>query len=454
MTDTLLSFMLFWGIWLLVPLSIDGTTALAYLFSVWQSERHKLRQRLEAKQPYFPLVSILIPVHNGSPYLRKCIESIRKQSYPLEKIEVFVVDNLSDDGSYEVFKEEQEKPFRGSLRWVSVPVRGKSYALNAGIHVAQGEYITNIDCDIRLHPDAIMNMIKAFTADPELAAATGSVEVLPYDGDGSDTFKRVLAECEFLEYFTSFRIGRQYQSNSNSLFTLAGAFSIFRRDVLLRTFLYDKQTVSEDTKITFDLHKAFSKRKKKCLAEAVVYTEPTPTLAAFFSQRVRWQRGQLEVASLYPEFIHTPFHRRGLASSRSLVVDHTLAFARAVWTFLLPMLYFLGYSMGMVFTANVVMYVCYIGVEMAYFTTSYMLADDAVRKRLRQNWWLIGVMPMYRFTLFWFRFGGFLTVLTDPAEWKTKDPITEVREALAQLRQDLVHWRQGLGHWRRRESKG
>jgi len=108
----------------------------------------------------------------------------------------------------------------------------------------------------------------------------------------------------------------------------------------------------------------------------------------------------------------------------------------------------------MVFTANVVMYVCYIGVEMAYFTTSYMLADDAVRKRLRQNWWLIGVMPMYRFTLFWFRFGGFLTVLTDPAEWKTKDPITEVREALAQLRQDLVHWRQGLGHWRRRESKG
>ena len=441
MTDTLLSFLLFWAIWLLVPLAIDGTTALAYFISVWRSERHKLRQRLAVEQTYFPLVSILIPVHNGAPYLQKCIESIRLQSYPHEKLEIFVVDNMSDDGSFDVFKAEQAKPFKGSLQWVSIPRRGKAYALNAGIHMTHGEYIANIDCDIRMHPDAVLNMVKAFTADPELAAATGSVEILPHNGNGSDPFRHLLAECEFMEYFTSFHVGRQYQSNVNSLFTLAGAYSMFRRDILLRTFLYDKQTVSEDTKMTFDLHKIFSKMKKKCVGEAVVYSEPTPSLSAFYSQRVRWQRGQLEVVSLFPEFVHTPFHLRGLASSKSMVVDHTLAFARAVWTFLLPMLYFLGYSMGMIFTANVVMYVCYVGIEVAYYITSLMLADSAVRKRLRRNWWLCGVLPMYRFILFWCRFGGFVSVLTEPAEWKVKDPFAQVREGLHQLRQDLGRWR-------------
>ncbi len=441
MTDTLLSFLLFWAIWLLVPLAIDGTTALAYLVSVWRSERHKLRQRLDLKQTHFPLVSILIPVHNGAPYLQKCIESIRLQSYPHEKLEVLVVDNMSNDDSFEVFREEQTKPFKGNLQWVSIPRRGKAYALNAGIHMTRGEYIANIDCDIRMHPDAVLNMVKAFTADPELAAATGSVEILPYNGNDHDPFRHLLAECEFMEYFTSFHVGRQYQSNVNSLFTLAGAYSMFRRDILMRTFLYDKRTVSEDTKMTFDLHKIFSKMKKKCVGEAVVYSEPTPSLSAFYSQRVRWQRGQLEVASLFPEFVHTPLHFRGLASSKSLVVDHTLAFARAVWTFLLPMLYFLGYSMGMVFTANIVMYACYIGVEVAYYSTSLMLADGVVRKRLQRNWWLCAVLPMYRFILFWFRFGGFISVLTEPAEWKVKDPVIQVREGLHQLRQDLGRWR-------------
>ena len=70
-----------------------------------------------------------------------------------------------------------------------------------------------------------------------------------------------------------------------------------------------------------------------------------------------------------------------------------------------------------------------------------MLADDAARKRLRRNWWLCGVLPMYRFILFWFRFGGFLSVLTEPAEWKVKDPVTQVRESLQQMRQGIGQWR-------------
>jgi biofilm PGA synthesis N-glycosyltransferase PgaC len=438
MTDALYSFLLFWAIWLLVPIAVDGTTALAYLIGVWRSERHKIRQRLGTRLDYYPMVTIIIPVHNGAPYLQKCIESIRHQSYPHDKIEVFVVDNLSDDGSFKVFADEQTKPFGGVLHWVSVPQKGKAYALNAGVHIARGEYVANIDCDVVLHEDAVLNMIKAFVADEELAAATGSVEILPRNNNGSDPLHHLLAECEFTEYFTSFRIGRQYQSNTNSLFTLAGAYSMFRRSILLQTFLYDKQTVSEDTKLTFELHKKFSELKIICVGEAVVYTEPTPSFSALYSQRVRWQRGQLEVSSLFPEFVRTPFRMRGLASSKSLIVDHTLAFARAVWTFLLPMLYFVGYPLSMVVSANLVMYACYMGVEVAYWFTSYILADNGVRKRLRKNWWLFIVMPLYRFVLFWFRFGGFLSVLTEPADWKAKDPFTQVSEGMKKLKSGVA----------------
>jgi biofilm PGA synthesis N-glycosyltransferase PgaC len=438
MTDALYSFLLFWAIWLLVPIAIDGTTAIAYFIGVWRSERYKIRQRLGLELDFYPMVTIIIPVHNGAPYLQKCIESIRNQSYPHEKIEVFVIDNLSNDGTFQVFAEEQLKPFGGILNWISVPQKGKAYALNAGVHIGRGEYVANIDCDAVLDKDAVFNMIKAFVADEELAAATGSVEILPRKNDnGSDPLHYLMAECEFTEYFTSFHIGRQYQSNTDSLFTLAGAYSMFRRSILLQTFLYDQQTVSEDTKLTFELHKKFSNLKKICVGEAIVYTEPTPTASAFYSQRVRWQRGQLEVASLFPEFIRTPFRLRGLASSKSLIVDHTLAFARAVWTFLLPMLYFVGYPLSMVISANLAIYTCYMGMEFIYWCTSYILADSRVRKRLRKNWWLFTVMPLYRFILFWFRFGGFLSVLTEPADWKVKDPVAQIGDGFRRLKTGL-----------------
>ena len=102
-----------------------------------------------------------------------------------------------------------------------------------------------------LDPEAILEMVRAFELDPNVAAATGSIEVLPADVDprtgehvNIHPLKFLMAEAEFLEYYAGFRIGRQYQSQTKSLFTLAGAFSAFRRDVLLKTFLYDDSTVS------------------------------------------------------------------------------------------------------------------------------------------------------------------------------------------------------------------
>jgi biofilm PGA synthesis N-glycosyltransferase PgaC len=276
-------------------------------------------------------------------------------------------------------------------------------------------------------------MVKAFTVDPELAAATGSVEILPWS-KGGHGLRHIMAECEFLEYFSSFNVGRQYQTATGSLFTLAGAFSVFRRSVLLRTFMYDKQTVSEDTKLTFELHKMFRRLKKACIPESIAFTEATPSLSELYSQRVRWQRGQLEVAALFPDEVHSPFKLTGLASAKSLLVDHTLAFTRIIWTFLLPMLYFIGYPLTMVVTATIVMYICYMVIEGITILVDYIVAEKGSKARLRRDWWLFSVMPAYRFLLFWMRLGGFVSVLMASSEWKTEDPGKQLSTALSGLR--------------------
>jgi poly-beta-1,6-N-acetyl-D-glucosamine synthase len=241
-----------------------------------------------------------------------------------------------------------------------------------------------------------------------------------------------------MEYYAGFRIGRQYQSLTNSLFTLAGAFSAFRRDVLLQTPLYQSQTVSEDTHLTFELHRRFAGMHLECLPDAIAYVEPSPSLSALYAQRVRWQRGELEVASLFKDFLGLPVGLRGVSVPRSLIVDHTLAFPRLVWTFLMPLLYFFGYPLEIVVSATLSMYLVYMVVDGLFALVAHALADADSRARIRKNWWMFTVLPAFRWTTFWFRFAGFLTALKEPPEWRAQDPVQQTIQGLRHVKTSSV----------------
>ena len=80
---------------------------------------------------------------------------------------------------------------------------------------------------------------------------------------------------------------------------------------------------------------------------------------------------------------------------------------------------------------------------------SYLLADDVVRERIHRQWWIFFMMPGYRFMLFWFRFGGFVSVFTEPAVWRTTPPWSDTRQGLIKTQQaintTLLHIRRSVG---------
>ncbi len=440
MTDQLVGFALFWGVWMVVPLIIDGVTAIAYLSAGIRAGigRVAIADRPPLKR--FPLVTIIVPVYNGAGVLPGCLKSIREQTYPAKSVEVLVVDNMSTDETRAVMAREQELPFAGVMNLISLPYKGKAGALNAGIHEAHGELILNVDADTALATDALVEMVRAFQDDESLAAATGAVEVMRPDVDPMTGEERerhplrtAMAHAEFVEYFEGFRIGRQYQSQTNSLFTLAGAFSAFRREVMLRTFMYDTRTVSEDTDLTFFIALNFPELHVKAVSDSVVYVHPTESLQQLYAQRVRWQRGQIEVAAMYPELERHPFRLRGISIAKSLIVDHTLAFPRVVWTFLLPFMFLLGYRPEVVVSATLSLYVIYVAVEAMYYLVALWISEGEPRQRLKSLWWIPIFMPLYRWTTFWFRFSGFLSALKDEKQWLARDPLSESYESVRRM---------------------
>lgn len=428
-TERAISFLIFWGIWLLIPLLVDVSTCVVYLINFLSNRREKEKEKPDLT--FFPFVTLIIPVHNSADTLKMCLESIVNQTYPSEHIQVICVNNGSDDNSFEIFSRFQNRHPEMSIMWNSLERAGKSIALNAGMYSGSGTYLMNVDADTWLDKNAVMNVVKTFENDPTLAAATGSIRVDKELGDGS-SFLDLINYCEVIEYILAFDVGRRYQDLKNAVFTLSGAFSIFRRDIILQSYLYQTRTVSEDTDLTFNIRKAIEDTGGRIgfVADALAYVEPIESLDRLYSQRLRWQRGEVEVTAAYYDQAPNIFEALFDFVGRILISDHTLAFIRLAWTFLLPFLYLVGYPMGIIALAFIGMYACYLLLESTSFFTAYKGSLPEYQKKMRLIWWIVFFMPLYRFIVYWFRIAGIIAVLTEEKSWKVENPVQKVKTIL------------------------
>lgn len=98
-----------------------------------------------------PLISVIVPVHNGQDYLQKCIESIEKQT--CGNLEIIIVNDGSKDGTATVC--DRLRSVYPNIRVLTLQDEGVSAARNAGVSAAKGKFITFVDADDRLLPDVI-----------------------------------------------------------------------------------------------------------------------------------------------------------------------------------------------------------------------------------------------------------------------------------------------------------
>ena len=97
------------------------------------------------------LISIVVPVYNVETYLRQCVDSVLQQTY--SNIEVILVDDGSTDLSGSVCDEYATQDER--VRVIHKKNGGLSDARNAGIEVAQGEYVGFVDSDDWIEADMV-----------------------------------------------------------------------------------------------------------------------------------------------------------------------------------------------------------------------------------------------------------------------------------------------------------
>jgi len=110
------------------------------------------------------LISVIVPVYNVEQYLEKCVDSIINQTY--KNIEIILVDDGSKDNSGKMCDELQQKDDR--IKVIHKENGGLSDARNAGLKIANGQYIGFVDSDDYIEPDmfeTLYNLNKKYNSD-------------------------------------------------------------------------------------------------------------------------------------------------------------------------------------------------------------------------------------------------------------------------------------------------
>nr|WP_026835353.1 TIGR03111 family XrtG-associated glycosyltransferase [Eubacterium xylanophilum] len=420
MINMLYSSMVFWVAWIIIPLMME---IIPTFFNFLILLKRKIRGEGNMELKYMPEITLIIPVYNSAETLYQCIKSVYDSNYDNKMIYIMAIDNMSTDNSFEVFCKCQRDYPELTINWMSSK-QGKSKALNLALFNSSGKYIIHVDSDGVLHPDAIRNIVAKFENNEDVYCVTGAIMTNPDRIDESKGFfRRLFLKMEFFEYCQAFLAGRNFQSEYNSMFTLSGAFSAFRKSSILKTHLYNTDTICEDTHVTFQIRDNLKEKVVLC-DSAIFFVEPIENMNKLYTQRQRWQRGEMEVIHMFMRNKLDPV--RGFFSNfvmRLVMFDHTFAFPRMIWYFALICLAFINYPMKLVVESIVVIYILYvISSFMLYLTIVLFLSRfKDLRNYYAKKWYMSFFLPIFNFIVFWFRFAGIVNSIKGVQTWKTKN---------------------------------
>lgn len=194
-----------------------------------------------------PLVTVVIPCRNEVKGIGNTLHAVFSQDWPPEKLQVCVVDGLSDDGTLSVLKELQaEYP---QLEIIENPQQLTPVAMNLGLQAARGELYWRCDAHQKPAPHYLKTCYQLLQSDPSIGAVGGLTQHI-YDSHAGACIAKAM--------MSPFGVG---PGNWRTLQTETDVDSVtaplYRKDLLLSLGGFDENLIrNQDDELNFRVLKA------------------------------------------------------------------------------------------------------------------------------------------------------------------------------------------------------
>jgi cellulose synthase/poly-beta-1,6-N-acetylglucosamine synthase-like glycosyltransferase len=242
-----------------------------------------------------PFYSIIVAAKNEAKTIGRLLESLTHLYYPTDKHEIIVVEDGSNDETFEICKSYAQKNSNIHVykKFVS---NGKPSALNFALKQARGELIAVFDADNVPAKDALINSVKYFQ-DPQVAAVQGKTQSI----NSKENMLTQFISYEEAVWCEAYLRGK----DSLGLFVhLKGSCQFIRGKVIRKLNGFDENVLSED--MEFSARLTENDYQIKYAGDVCTWQESPSNLKGLFKQRTRWFRGTMDVARKYGRLIKKP----------------------------------------------------------------------------------------------------------------------------------------------------
>lgn len=186
-------------------------------------------------------ISVIVPVYNVEPYLRKCLDSLLSQTY--KDFEIVLIDDGSPDKSGDICDEYAQKYENISV--IHQKNAGPSTARNAGIEQATGEYITFVDSDDWVTETFLEDMMRS------------SADLLCQEAERLDEDGNIIDQYHFCNKFYP-QVNQEiiielYQNSALH----CSAFKRYKRAIIAENHLKLRTDLSNNEDILFNVQYCF-----------------------------------------------------------------------------------------------------------------------------------------------------------------------------------------------------
>lgn len=152
-------------------------------------------------------VSLLVAVYNTKKFLPCCLDSLLQQTHT--DIEILCVDDVSDDGSWELLCQYAKKDKR-VVAVRQTTNQGQAVARNRVLQMASGEFVAMVDSDDWLAPDALENALKVYEEHPQTDAVLFDLQLYDEQTGGVTSYSSEF-DTAVLSGYDAFRLSLDWR---------------------------------------------------------------------------------------------------------------------------------------------------------------------------------------------------------------------------------------------------